>query len=824
MMTTFLAELHMSLVEKTVGRACGPLMAAAGAHLYRRNPFRVTGLPVDVSVREISKQAAKLQMMLELGRSEFVGESVFPLDPPPTLDEIREAIEKIKDPQNRLVYEFFWLWPAEWGQSRTDPAIQAWNASDGEMALKIWTLKENQSENALVASHNLAVFWHLVALDWEKRLADMDVDIEMARTVEEYWQMSAKRWHALLSNDAFWIMIDQRIRQMNDPRLTLEFGSSLRFSLAEALIKINAELALRHLESGHRELAALHVRLVKGMVSDASKIQTVFESVMSPTIERLQQQIRRVRQGSEAHPEFAGRSANDLAGQAFPLFSLYKLIQGETSRFDADIFQETTIVCTNAAVAFYRATKDNAVFVSLLERILPMAVTPELRQRVELNISIGKTNLERDRFQPLLQILDKVQSTETQAKSKLWRIRDQVVTQITAMSAADRTTNPVVLELCDNTAGRLLQIATDAVNLDHDRELAAEALDLACRIVNRLDLKEQLLAARRSLPKPLTLVETPSAPGARRQSVETLNKRMESIQGASTPAERLARIKKEILGASQDGSDKWDLDAEDALAGELRKLSLLAFNEFSDAETAWSSIELAVGLAHNSKLVRQTQDDSRDMARLRAILDQEVLLLNIRDTAVQITGQKVRVNDKVLPSASIAGFRLSDGEDRKNFRIDLQTLDSELIPLDCKRFLRSERKVAEDFEQIAQALRLHVAPLIAWRVARYILSGQTYPLTEAGCYDFVHEMPSAPGLRLSANVLNVVHFAGIPKMEIPLFDLVFEKTERGCFLRSQSAPPIRVCSLWNGCCLGLILETLNNAKTRNLSSYARRPE
>jgi hypothetical protein len=798
---------------------CGPLMAAAGALLYRRNPFRVTGLSVDVSVREISRQAARLQMILELGQAEAVPQSAFPLDPRPGLDEIRDAIEQIKDPQNRIVYEFFWLWPDEWGKSRNDPAIQAWNAADGEMALKIWTLKEDEPGGSLLASHNLAVFWHLVALDWEKRLAEADVDIEMTRSIEEYWQMSAKRWTALMQNDAFWDLLNQRIQLMNDPRLTLQFGQSLRRSLPEALIKINAELALRHFESGHKELGALHVRLVKAMVSDASKIDAVLQSVMGPTIDRLQQQSRRVRQSSEEHPEFSARSIKELVEQVVPLHSVYRLMHGEDSPLpDAEVFVQTAILCTNAAVAFHRATRDNAGFVHLLERILPIAITPELRQRIELNISIGKANLERDRFKPLLDTLDKVRNSTAQSKSRLWRVQEQVITPINSLDAAERESNPAILELRDAAASILLWIATEALKRDNDRQTAAEAAELAGGMANRLDLKEQILALRASLPSRSSPTDVNSE--KKRLSLEDLNKRLEELQSVSSPADRLAKIKGNILNDGQ----KWNLQAEDVLAGELRKLSLLAFNEYCDADTAWEAIEMAVNLARDPENASRFRDDSESLARLRAVLEQEALMLAIRDDTIQITAQKIRINDHVWPTAAIAGLRYGEQEDRRTYRIDLQTLGGELIPLDCKRFLRSERKAAEDFAQITQALRQQVAPRIAWRAARHVLNSGSYPFYSSGCYDFVHDPPAKPELLLLPNAIVTTGIPGIPEIKIPLDDAVIESGERGSFLRSKSAPPIRVSALWNGCCLDLFLNTLKNAQKHALPSYARSPE
>ena len=46
---------------------CKPLIEAATKELFRNNAFRITGLPVDSTAREIGKHADKLKMMEELG-------------------------------------------------------------------------------------------------------------------------------------------------------------------------------------------------------------------------------------------------------------------------------------------------------------------------------------------------------------------------------------------------------------------------------------------------------------------------------------------------------------------------------------------------------------------------------------------------------------------------------------------------------------------------------------------------------------------------------------------------------------------------------------
>ncbi len=87
---------------------CAPLLDRCTSQLFRTNAFRVLGLPIDVGIREITRHADKLQKMAEFGgASGLEKHHVQALVPPPTAEEIREAAQRLKDPEQRLIDEFF---------------------------------------------------------------------------------------------------------------------------------------------------------------------------------------------------------------------------------------------------------------------------------------------------------------------------------------------------------------------------------------------------------------------------------------------------------------------------------------------------------------------------------------------------------------------------------------------------------------------------------------------------------------------------------------------------------------------------------------------
>jgi len=90
-------------------------LIGVGSDVYRINAFRVTGLRVDARPRDISRHLEKPRNDCEI-RSVQWKSGPLPLDPPPSPDNLREARQRLNDPQRRIIDEFFWFWPDQLGQ------------------------------------------------------------------------------------------------------------------------------------------------------------------------------------------------------------------------------------------------------------------------------------------------------------------------------------------------------------------------------------------------------------------------------------------------------------------------------------------------------------------------------------------------------------------------------------------------------------------------------------------------------------------------------------------------------------------------------------
>ncbi len=118
------------------------LLRAARSDIYRINAFRIARLPVDVSAREMAQQMEKLKLLEKLGGRLRKAESALSLKPAPNSDTVREAMDRLRDPECRLLDEFLWFWPAQFGEGKTDQTLTLLDQGNLKAASNAWLQAE----------------------------------------------------------------------------------------------------------------------------------------------------------------------------------------------------------------------------------------------------------------------------------------------------------------------------------------------------------------------------------------------------------------------------------------------------------------------------------------------------------------------------------------------------------------------------------------------------------------------------------------------------------------------------------------------------------
>jgi hypothetical protein len=496
-------ESESSTGSSYASTECKVLLDVATKDLFRKNAFRITGLPVDATARDIGKHAEKLKVLAELGQ-DAQPNAAFPLRPSPTLEDVRDAIQRLKDPEKRLIDEFFWFWPENFGGSRSDAAIQALEKGDLDTATDIWKSKRKHPTEGIVATHNLALIYHIAALDWENHSLRTEIDAKRREEVTEYWKAAFYRWNRILADEQLWEKVLTRIRQLNEPNLTSGFARRMRTTLPAALVKVNAELALDFAEAGKSELARFHTDLMDGTSESKAHVAKIAELVLTPGRKRIQERVRKAIERGNKDPSDAVAAARELLEQARGTLFLFDLFISKNADFRNDAFDEVAEACNRLQVMYHKATNDNETCLEFLKIVLPFAASQEVREQIEKNIAALKGVAASKKLEPIYGLLKSIQDSKDLPTERLKRFQRDVVAAIETRVATLTSHSDEWNELLDSAAIVLRNISLDAWNKHQDEATAAAANLLALRYASTAELKRRLAEDKITLTQNIT--------------------------------------------------------------------------------------------------------------------------------------------------------------------------------------------------------------------------------------------------------------------------------------------------------------------------------
>ncbi|ABW13028.1 hypothetical protein Franean1_3630 [Parafrankia sp. EAN1pec] len=322
------------------------------ARIYRQNAFRVTGLPLSSTGRDIRRKADMLAVIEKTG-GQIPTSDILPLRPAPSAGDVRAALDRLGDPRQRLVDEFFWFWPAESGAA-WDEGIAALAAGDPDAALRHWTAaavsgtgaapgdadtsgdadtpgepaapsEPVAAGDAASAVHNIAVLEHLRALE-----------VEMGAEGEQPdWASVYRRWGHVLHDDRVWDSLVARIRRAADARLDVGLAPRIRAALPGALLSIGAEIVVAAIGDGdddraERQLTAMRAAQLGDGAREA--LGTALRAAGEPWADQVGELCEEaVRLATDTRAAGLDQAAHILDHSAGPLARLDRMLAPDDS-------------------------------------------------------------------------------------------------------------------------------------------------------------------------------------------------------------------------------------------------------------------------------------------------------------------------------------------------------------------------------------------------------------------------------------------------------------------------------------------------------------
>lgn len=294
--------------------------------VYRTNAFRLLGMPVTASATAIRRHAESLEQALDLGLSVSPARRPLPLDEPPDRQAIRDAVHRLRDPEQRLIEELFWFWPLEAGDGRSDPALDLLSNLDHVAASNLWKAAPIRH----VGIHNLAVLAHAKALDLELRRVAASFDDE--RTA--LWHEALGYWQRLIDDKQFAQSLAERARAMDDPRVTEDTARRIINELAPLLLSINAGLASQALDEVTAEPSTIqrgpiaeaavnHAEILQRSTFPPALATAAWRTTLDATLARLRSAGDLASAAATEVPAQADRITSQYLDEAIPLLALF---------------------------------------------------------------------------------------------------------------------------------------------------------------------------------------------------------------------------------------------------------------------------------------------------------------------------------------------------------------------------------------------------------------------------------------------------------------------------------------------------------------------
>ena len=485
--------------RRAQSQECKALLDVAGRSMFQDNAFRITGLPAHASNREITKHGERLKLQEELGNGAPPMTGVFARNPPPALDEIRAALQRLKNPEYRIVDEFLWFWPMSADSNLPDEAFAALQQGEVNQATAIWRKREADNDAAVIATHNLAVAYSLAALDLENGDIGKGRSEGESAKISRLWQSAVRRWLQIMDSDDLWSTVVERIRQLNEPNLPTGFARQMRQSLRVSLCKAHAELAVAYADEQQLGYARAQVTRIKRLSGETDAHELVAEMVLNPIINRLRQQIERARQKASDKAPNAADVARELFRQARDVIPKLSIFWDDNRPERAVLLDDVADAVNSLAIAHQSATNDDQGSLELLLEAQEWASTHDVIEKINKNVSVLTDNIAHAKLAPAYNILKSIQDSKASAHSRLQLFQSKAVPMLTFVTSELADTNSGKIQLFNAAAIVLREISVAAWNSEDDIAMAETAIQLALKYVRTAENKKRLLGDQKNL-------------------------------------------------------------------------------------------------------------------------------------------------------------------------------------------------------------------------------------------------------------------------------------------------------------------------------------
>lgn len=229
------------------------------------NPFRLFGLRVDLTSKELDHAIKDLRVQMEFGAELPHAFALGTVE----ASTLVQANQRLRDPVQRLCDECFWFWPMDMGQQ--DAALDLIANGDKAGAKAAWKEIVDHPDWGPIAAHNLAILGLYESFDDSTELAGVGTN--------------AKNF---LDSPACVNRLKARLRSIDDPRLPRNSAPAIMAEVRRAMTANQVRIALDRLTQGDTVRGNRNLRCAKAIADDEELLGEIAEEALEGDFRRLE--------------------------------------------------------------------------------------------------------------------------------------------------------------------------------------------------------------------------------------------------------------------------------------------------------------------------------------------------------------------------------------------------------------------------------------------------------------------------------------------------------------------------------------------------------
>jgi len=365
-----------------------PVMSQAAAFEgLGQNPFRIFGLRVDLTSKELTEAIRDLRIQMELG-AELP--HAFALA---TLEEgmLAQANQRLRDPVQRICDECFWFWPMDLGAQ--DDALDLIANGDKAGAKAAWQEFHGHPDWGPIAAHNLAILGLYESGSDSTELGDL------GKNAQEF-----------LDSPASVNRLKARLRTIDDPRLPRNSARAILGEVRRAMAANQISIGMDRLQQGDSVRGNRNLRCARTIADDEELLGSIVEEKLESDFRHLETKLEMdIEKAKDADWKSLAQETHQLIDRLKPFASL-------ASR--AEIIGNNAAKTLRSISIYTYNKKDKRKKALQIAEVAYKLASGEVLQRIEDDIKTVKEGIEAEEceatFEPIrlrVEALDDVTDT-----------------------------------------------------------------------------------------------------------------------------------------------------------------------------------------------------------------------------------------------------------------------------------------------------------------------------------------------------------------------------------------------------------------------------